>query len=321
MTSFSSAGPEQFGHVLKPDIAAPGGQILSSTLPEFSGGSPFAVFDGTSMATPHVAGAAALLVERHPSWSVQQIKSALMSTAGAAWADTARTTEAPVTLEGAGLANVMAADDPQIFTEPASLSLGVLDINHGAASRGLLLRVQDAGDGPGNWTVTLQPQTATPGTNVAVPSLVAISPGGEADVSVVGSATAAAQPGDEMGFVVLTKGTVTRRIPYYFEVTKPALENVPATELKTFVTGDTIRGENKVSQYRWPSWPFGPPPSYSGAGDERERRRAPVHHAPGRPGDQPRRLGPRAVLELADRSVAARLAGTRTTSRGSRARP
>jgi hypothetical protein len=94
---------------------------------------------------------------------------------------------------------------------------------------------------------------------------VAISPGGEADVSIVGSATAAAQPGDEMGFVVLTKGTVTRRIPYYFEVTKPALENVPATELKTFVTGDTIRGENRVSQYRWPSWPFGPPPSYTGA--------------------------------------------------------
>ncbi|MDX6412526.1 MAG: hypothetical protein QOE91_2042, partial [Gaiellaceae bacterium] len=265
VTSFSSAGPEAFGHLLKPDIAAPGGQILSSTLPEFSGGSPFAVFDGTSMAAPHVAGAAALLVQRHPSWSVPQIKSALMSTAGPAWGDSARTKEAPVTLQGAGLANVFAADDPQIFTEPASLSLGVLNVNHGAASRGLLLRVQDAGNGAGNWTVTLQPQSATAGADVVIPALTAVGPGGETDVSVVGRASAAAVAGDEMGFVVLTKGAVTRRVPYYFEVTRPALERAAVTELKTFVMGDTIRGENNVSEYRWPSWPFGPPPSYTGA--------------------------------------------------------
>jgi subtilisin family serine protease len=264
VTSFSSSGPEAINHILKPDIAAPGGQILSSTLPEFSGGSPFAVFDGTSMATPHIAGAAALLVQRHPSWSVQQLKSALMSTAGAAWADTARTKEAPVTMQGAGLANVLAADDPQIFTEPASLSFGMFNANHGAASRGLLLRVQDAGSGSGNWTVSLQPQSATSGTDLVVPALVAVGPGGEADISVVARASATAEPGEEMGFVVLTKGTVTRRVPYYFIVTKPALERATATELKTFVAGDTIRGASNVSQYRWPSWPFGPPPTYNG---------------------------------------------------------
>ena len=55
ITSFSSAGPTAFGHDLKPDVSAPGGQILSSTLPNTSQ-SRFAVFDGTSMATPHVAG-------------------------------------------------------------------------------------------------------------------------------------------------------------------------------------------------------------------------------------------------------------------------
>lgn len=265
VTSFSSGGPEAINHMLKPDIAAPGGQILSSTLPEFSGGSPFAVFDGTSMATPHIAGAAALLVQRHPGWSVQQLKSALMSTAGTAWRDTARTKEAPVTLQGAGLANVLAADDPQVFTEPASLSFGVLNITHGAASRGLLLRVQDAGGGAGNWTIALTPQSATPGTDLLVPALLAVGPGGEADISVVARATAAAQPGEEMGFVTLTRGTVTRRIPYYFDVTKPALESVAPTDLKTFVIGDTIKGASSVSQYRFPSWPFGPPPSYTGA--------------------------------------------------------
>src|SRR5581483_11076835 len=81
ITSFSSAGPTDFGGALKPDIAAPGLDVLSS-VPAASVGSPFAVFAGTSMATPHIAGAAALLLQRHPQWTPWNVKSALMSTAG-----------------------------------------------------------------------------------------------------------------------------------------------------------------------------------------------------------------------------------------------
>ena len=101
ITSFSSAGPTDFDHRLKPDLSAPGLDVLSSTPPATTG-STFSVFAGTSMATPHVAGAAALLLQQHPSWSSAQVKSALMSTAGPAFDDTARTHEAPVLLEGAG---------------------------------------------------------------------------------------------------------------------------------------------------------------------------------------------------------------------------
>jgi len=134
ITSFSSAGLTAFADLLKPDLTAPGGQILSSTLPEFTGGSPFAVFDGTSMATPHVAGAAALLIQLHPTWTAQEIKSALVSTTNAAWSDTARTHEAPVTLAGSGLVDVDRAADPEIFTDPASLSFGDLNVTRGALS-------------------------------------------------------------------------------------------------------------------------------------------------------------------------------------------
>jgi subtilisin family serine protease len=263
ITSFSSAGPTAFGHLLKPDLAAPGGQILSSTLPEFAG-SPFAVFDGTSMATPHVAGAAALLVEEHPSWTPQQIKSALMSTAGPAWGNTERTKEASVTLEGAGLINVLRANDPQVFTDPASISLGEIDIAKGAVSKGDLLQITDSGDGAGTWNVSLQPQTATNGTTISMPPIATLAPGGEVDIPVDAHVAANAATGDDMGFIVLTKGAVSRRIPYYFEVAKPALANVPATELKTFQTGDTVTGPNRVSQYRFPSLPFGPPADFLG---------------------------------------------------------
>jgi hypothetical protein len=264
VTDFSSAGLTDFQDALKPDVAAPGGQILSSTLPEFTGDGPFMVLDGTSMATPHVAGAAALLVQLHRDWSAQQIKSALISTAGPAWSNTARTQEAPVTFEGGGLINVMRANDPQVFTDPASLSFRDLDITHGPQAKALLVRVADAGGGAGAWSVEVMPQSVTAGATVDVPGVLAIAPGGEAELAAVARASSGATPGENYGFIVLRRGSVARRIPYAFVVKKPALADVEATNLKTFNAGDTRVGPNRVSLYCCPSEPFGPPPDYVG---------------------------------------------------------
>jgi minor extracellular serine protease Vpr len=264
ITSFSSAGPTPFGHQLKPDLAAPGGQILSSTLPE-SAGAPFAVFDGTSMATPHVAGAAALLVARHPTWTPAEVKSALMSTAGAAWGDTARTQEASVLLEGAGLVNVPRADDPKLFTTPVSLSFDGLDISKGSSRRAMLLEVQDAGGGSGTWTLGLQSQSATSGAFVDLPGSVAVSPGGTAEIPVVARADNGAPTGDNYGFITLTQGSDVRRVPYYFAVERPGAEIGPVLPLKKFQVGDTLIGTSNINQYRFPTSPLGPPPTYTGA--------------------------------------------------------
>jgi subtilisin family serine protease len=260
VTSFSSAGPTAFSHLLKPDISAPGGQILSSTL-ENAGG-PFAVFDGTSMAAPHVTGAAALLLQRHPGWTPHQVKSALMATAAAAWGDTARTAEAPVTLEGAGLVDLMAADDPKIFTEPSSLSFGDLDAAHGAAAKPLTTRITDAGGGAGAWQIEVHVQAATSGASLDVPGPVMLAPGGEVFLTAVARAPGGAAQGENYGFVVLRRGDVTRRIPYFFLVSNPGLAQVPVVPLKTFQAGTTATGESKVDAYRYPSWAFGPPPDY-----------------------------------------------------------
>jgi len=263
ITSFSSAGPTDFGHDLKPDLAAPGGQILSATLPE-SVGEPFAVFDGTSMATPHVAGAAALLMARHPDWTPAEIKSALMSTAGPAWGNTARTQEASVLLEGAGLINVPRADDPKLFLSPVSLSFDDLDVRRGSARGSKLVEVQDAGGGAGTWTVGLQSQAATPGAFVDLPPTAAVSPGGTAEIPVVARANAGAATGDDYGFITLTQGTVVRRVPYFFTVARPGAEVGPVLPLKKLQAGDTRTGTSNIDQYRFPSSPFGPPPTYTG---------------------------------------------------------
>ncbi len=264
ITSFSSAGPTDFGDLLKPDIAAPGLDVLSSTPPRTTG-STFAVFAGTSMATPHVAGAAAILVERHPNWTPWQIKSALMSTASAAWADTARTQEASVLLEGAGLANVGAADDPKIFTAPQSLSFERIDVTHGAQVKSMLVLASDAGDGSGTWSLSVAPQVQTNGVEIDVPEQITIAPGGDAAIPVIVRVAANATTGENTGFVELTGDGVTRRIPYGFLVERPALAAVPAVQLQKLQTGSTASGVSHVSSYCCPSAPFGQPPNYTGA--------------------------------------------------------
>ena len=85
--SFSSRGPLLAGNgdLLKPDIIAPGQDILAGVAPPNNGGQLFGLYSGTSMSSPHVAGLAALFKELHPDWSPMAIKSALMTTAIDVW--------------------------------------------------------------------------------------------------------------------------------------------------------------------------------------------------------------------------------------------
>jgi subtilisin family serine protease len=80
--SFSSRGPLRAGNgdLLKPDVIAPGQDILAAVAPPGNAGRDFNLYSGTSMSSPHVAGLAALLKDLHPDWSPMAIKSALMTT-------------------------------------------------------------------------------------------------------------------------------------------------------------------------------------------------------------------------------------------------
>ncbi|MFD9048446.1 S8 family peptidase [Streptomyces zaomyceticus] len=83
LASFSSTGPLAYSGGMKPDIAAPGVDITAARSQEMTGGGegPYRTISGTSMATPHVVGAAAILAQQHPDWTGAQLKEHLMSTA------------------------------------------------------------------------------------------------------------------------------------------------------------------------------------------------------------------------------------------------
>ncbi|MGW1714949.1 S8 family serine peptidase [Streptomyces sp. NPDC002156] len=121
MASFSSRGPRVDGAV-KPEITAPGVDIVAARAAH--AGSDYVEVEpgytsvsGTSMATPHVAGAAALLAGQHPDWQAAELKAALMASA-------TPTPGANVNAQGAGRVDVARAVRQSVLATPTALPLG-----------------------------------------------------------------------------------------------------------------------------------------------------------------------------------------------------
>jgi subtilisin family serine protease len=242
IASFSSSGPTPISLLLKPDVTAPGENILSS-IPHAS----WDVWDGTSMATPHVAGAAALLMQRHPTWTVEQVKSALEST-GDAVHIVGTQTEVTTTREGGGRIDLAKADQPLVFTDPANLSWGL--VRRGFVGTKQVV-VSDAGGGLDPWTVSVAPQGTPAGVTVTTDATTVV-PGTTLGITI--GVSNAALEGEATGFVLLTRGTDVRRIPYWFHVEAPQLWLDPHTTLTApgLYRGDTAGKASRVSAYRYP---------------------------------------------------------------------
>ena len=247
IASFSSSGPSAMSLRMKPAVSAPGASILSS-VPEREG--TWASFSGTSMASPHVAGGAALLLQRHPGWTVDQITSALVQT-GAPAGDPESDSEAVATRGGGGIVDLPEANDPRLFASPSTLSLGLLRVG---SSRRVTVELTDAGGGAGSWSVSIRLPTAAGGVKLTVPPSVTV-PG---SLAVLAEPQQSAAETDVTGFIVLQRGIVMRRIPFWLRVTRVRL-GPPARVLtkQGRYEGNTRTGRARVSSYRYPDDPGG----------------------------------------------------------------
>jgi subtilisin family serine protease len=246
ISSFSSAGPTPLSLRMKPDVTAPGESVLSS-VPRRGG--LWATFSGTSMASPHVAGAAALLHQRHSAWTVEQIKSAIVQTGRPVLRGGA---EVESTREGGGTVDLVRADSPLVFASPTGLSFGHIPPGGSVAVHVML---SDAGGGAGPWAVSTSIQQPAGGVSFSVPPSVTVS--GELVVTAI-AATGSSQ-GSRTGFVELTRGADRRRIPYWLRVSAPALaaaQTTPLTRTGTY-KGNTRGRPALVQSYRYPEDPRG----------------------------------------------------------------
>jgi minor extracellular serine protease Vpr len=129
MAGFSSQGPTDVDFRVKPDVVAPGVNVLSSIPLYLCGGAPcWATNEGTSMATPHLAGSAAVVLGQHPTWSAAEVRSAIVNTADQDVLKQATSTalETNVNKIGSGLENLLAGVTAAVAINPVSVSFGAV---------------------------------------------------------------------------------------------------------------------------------------------------------------------------------------------------
>lgn len=239
--SFSSRGPliAANGDLLKPDIIAPGQDILAGVSPAGNGGRMFDLLSGTSMSSPHMAGIGALFKELRPEWSPMAIKSALMTSAGDVL-DGPNTHPVVIFRQGAGHVQATKAVDPGLVfdagfsdwlgflcgtqlpasyctsagvpvLDPSNLNVASIAMGDMAGVQTVTRRVTNVGGSAATYTMSY---TGLDGFNVALsPATLSIAPGETKAFTVTIARTTAALNTYAGGQLTLSDGVHTVRVP------------------------------------------------------------------------------------------------------------
>jgi subtilisin family serine protease len=248
LADFSSRGPRFIDDAIKPDITAPGVDIVAARAAGSELGEPVGAgymrLSGTSMAAPHVAGAAAILAGQHPDWRAEQLKATLMASARP-------TPGAGVFDQGSGRVDVAAAITQSVSAAPASVSLGVARWPHtddrpvtrtvtyrntGAAPAtldlGLDIRGPDGGPAPAGMFRTDATRLTVPPGGTATATLTADTTVAGPDGTFSGALTATAPGGQVRTPVAITKEPERHDLT----LTYTDRDGAPARDFSVFLT-------------------------------------------------------------------------------------
>jgi subtilisin family serine protease len=260
--SFSSRGPLRAGggDLLKPDLIAPGQDILAAVAPPGNSGRDFDLYSGTSMSSPHVAGLAALFKDLYPSWSPMAIKSALMTTAYDVL-DGPNTNPLVIFRQGAGHVAPNKAADPGLVynagwndwlaflcgttaavgpatctslvnagysTDASNYNGASIAIGDLAGSQTVTRKVTNVGSGPATYTAST---IGLAGVNAVVePATLTLAKGQSGTFRVTFTRTTATLNAYTGGYLTWTDGSHNVRIPV---VIRPVALSAPATVSST----------------------------------------------------------------------------------------
>jgi len=211
MAGFSSRGPTDVDFRVKPDVVAPGVNVLSSIPHTFCDAPPcFAFFQGTSMATPHLAGSAAVVRGLHPDWSAAEVRSAIVNTADQGVLKKYNKfnpliTETNVNVIGSGRENLLTAVGAIVSLDPVSVSFGAVPLG-GGQTKTFAVTLTNLSTGTLTLSASMTPGDSSVSYAVSAPSPAAVGPGETTTVTVAMTAVKGAVAGSHQGRLDINSG-------------------------------------------------------------------------------------------------------------------
>jgi minor extracellular serine protease Vpr len=218
MANFSSRGPVMDTWMIKPDVSAPGVAIIS-TVPTHHPANPhgYASLQGTSMSSPHVAGAAALILQANPDWSVEFVKAALMNTAENLYDPDGNLY--PHNSQGAGSIRVLEAIQTEVLITPGSHSFGIFIKEKGKEVSRQSFTIHNLSDERKKYSIDF---TGHEGINVQTSRNLQVQPGNTQSLNFGVQVDASnLEPGYYEGTFLLSDGAQTIEVPTILFVQDP----------------------------------------------------------------------------------------------------
>ena len=211
MAAFSSEGPTDVNFRVKPDVVAPGVNVLSSQPAwacEQTSPSCWAFFQGTSMATPHIAGSAAVVIEQHPEWSAADVRSSIVNTAVRGVLTDALTGETILdnpNIIGAGLENLHNAVQATVSLNPVSIAFGGVPSGSGQ-SRGETIVLKNLSGSTATFDLAIDDPFAGGVTYSLSNTSVTLAPGATATVRITSSVPQGNAQRDDWAWLEVSMG-------------------------------------------------------------------------------------------------------------------